>query len=96
MIGNRKYPYKANPNFIRDLRLQRFPADVRDMFVMLGIDGNKLPDEGIAPQVIQGIKVWVTPKVDKPRFIRTMAQCPVCHREMAVSRLQQHKCKVQS
>lgn len=72
---------------------------------MLGLP-KKLPREGVPPQVIQGIKVWVNPagprimvdKWGKERVLkssthRVMAECPLCGKHMSAGRLHQHKCQ---
>ena len=64
---------------------------------------DKLPKEGMDPQVIQGITVWVNPAAPKKTVDRwgkehivksskhrVMARCPVCGEEMSAGRLHQH------
>lgn len=77
-------------------------ADMSDMFVKLGLPhGHKWPAEGIAPMMMDGIKVWVkpaNPKEDKAQGVRksskhrVMCECPGCKRTMSAGRLFQHKC----
>jgi len=64
-----------------------------EMKTLLGLPkGVKLPLQGMPPQVIQGIKVWVEP-LPSTGFHRVKAECPHCAQVMSAGRLHQHKCK---
>jgi hypothetical protein len=66
-------------------------AWAHQVIAMLGLDPKKdLPDAGVKPQTIQGIVIWVEPRVPGQFKIRVRACCPVCGREMSAGRLQQH------
>ncbi len=63
---------------------------------MLGLNVNAhLPAAGLAPQVIQGIVVYVAP-LDPTRSARrthrVRAVCPDCAKDMSAGRLHQHRC----
>lgn len=76
------------------------PANSNEIRQMLGLpEKAKLPPNGIAPQSIQGVTVYVEPlrvKRNRTRRMkhRVLAICPHCSRIMSVGRLSQHKCKV--
>jgi hypothetical protein len=59
--------------------------------------GNKWPEAGLPPIVLQGIKVWVKPFVRTPgrksSAHRVMCECPSCGKVMSAGRLFQHVCK---
>lgn len=88
----------------RIITVRAFAADV---LKMLGINGKKLPPEAREPVIIQGVKVWVTPYVErigvdrwsgkakriKSSAHRVMAECPNCGKHLSAGRLHQHKCK---
>lgn len=78
---------------IVSLKRPPYSADVHELYGMLGLTKDRLPDEGIEPQIIQGVKVWVVPKATKTQFIRTLCECPGCGRVLSVKCLDQHKCK---
>lgn len=92
---------------IRDPKHPSWNAHHDDLKVMLGLP-KKLPREGVPPQIIQGIKVWVEPAAapvlvskwgGKPRPVkrsthRVMAECPLCGVHLSAGRLHQHKCEV--
>lgn len=63
---------------------------------MLGLDSKKkLPAEGMAVKVIQGIKVYINPldpKRSARRAHRVIAICPECEKHMSAGRLHQHVC----
>ena len=94
---------RNNPNHIKSVWYQsRFPraAQSNELCQMLGLaPKQKLPVEGMAPRLIQGILVWVNPlpeatKSGWRRFsLRVRARCPQCEKEFAASRLIQHTCK---
>ena len=78
-----------------------WPANVNDLMRKLGVPKHKWPDEGLAPVMVDGIKVWVTPanpKMDKAAGVpkssahRVMCECPGCARIVPAGRLAQHKC----
>lgn len=63
-----------------------------ELLPLLGITNGKLPKEGIPPQVILGVEVYVNPFVPHPNGRksskhRIMAVCPVCKRTMSAGRL---------
>lgn len=64
---------------------------------MLGLDVDAhLPAAGLAPQILQGIKVWVAPldpARSHRRVHRVRAECPDCQKEMSAGRLHQHVCR---
>lgn len=74
-------------------------AQTRDMMRKLGVEGNYWPDEGMSPRMVDGIKVWVTPRapkagagVRKSSTHRVLCECPGCGDVMSAGRLFQHKC----
>lgn len=80
----------------------RYPssyADSRDMFTLLGHDGEShWPDIGVAATVIQGITVWVEPiqrREDgrKSSKHRVKFKCPNCREIFSVGRMHQHECE---
>lgn len=97
---------QARP-FIRDPKHPSWNAHHNHLREMLGLP-KKLPKEGVPPQIIQGIKVWVEPhrpkvrtdkltgsmKLVKSSKHRVMAECPLCGEHLSAGRLHQHKCKV--
>jgi hypothetical protein len=68
-----------------------------EVFETLGVAGTHWPDAGLPARVVQGIKVWVAPKVVRPgrksSKHRVMCACPGCGRVFSVGRLAQHVCK---
>jgi hypothetical protein len=61
------------------------------------VKGNKWPELGLPPVVVQGIKVWVNPMVRVPgrksSKHRVMCECPDCGAVLSAGRLFQHVCK---
>lgn len=97
---------KASPAIKRGDR--GWNAHSADMKELLGLKRTaKLPKEGMAPRLIQGVLVWVAPfvpKMVKQRWTgkevvvkssthRVMAKCPRCGESMSAGRLHQHICK---
>lgn len=96
---------KTRP-FLRSPRWTTLNAHTDDVKAMLGLP-KKLPKEGVPPQIIQGIKVWVEPAAApvlvskwggklrpvKRSTHRVMAECPLCGAHLSAGRLHQHKCK---
>ncbi len=94
--------------FIHSSLCTRWPAHTNELRKLLGLaDKAKLPAAGLAPVVVQGIKVWIEPApapvmrtiqwsgkqvVAKSSTHRVMAECPHCGKHMSAGRLQQHKC----
>lgn len=77
------------------------PARNVDMIKKLGLHTTRLPDAGMEPQMVDGIKVWVTPRaepMDRARGVRKssthriMCECPKCGHHLSVGRLHQHSC----
>lgn len=88
----------ANPFRIRSPRYPHYPATADEVIRMLGITNNRLPSDGMATTLIQGIRVYVAPRVPRPErrrnfALRVTAICPGCDRHLAASRLAQHTCK---
>lgn len=74
-------------------------ASNTDMKALLGLrPGQKLPAEGMPERLIQGVRVYVTPKgAGRKRILksskhRIMAICGQCYAHVSVGRLHQHKC----
>lgn len=81
-------------------------ASEREIKELMGLP-KKLPKTAVAPQIIQGVKVWVNAAVVKTRVVpwsgktvnvkssthRVMAQCPQCGWTGSAGRLAQHTCK---
>lgn len=67
------------------------------MLEALGVIGGKLPKDGLAPRMVQGVRVWAVPFVEgRPRKSsqhRVRCECPDCGVELSAGRLFQHKCK---
>jgi hypothetical protein len=68
-----------------------------EMLKTLGVEGSKLPLEGLPQREIQGIQVWVVPHVPHPNGRksskhRVLCACPNCGRVLSAGRLHQHKC----
>lgn len=86
-------------HFIRNPDFPNYAAFSHHVNAMLGLSKSaKLPQEGMAPRFIQGIKVWVNPLAlgpvkHKRSTHRVMAECPTCGRHLSVGRLRQHKCE---
>lgn len=92
---------------MRDGRVIEMRAHADGMKQLLGLGYKaKLPREGMAPRVIQGVKVWVEPAkpqrtverwgklyMMKSSAHRVMAECPHCGQHLSAGRLHQHKCK---
>jgi hypothetical protein len=77
---------------IVSLKYPPYAATADEMYAMLGLMKQRLPDEGLEPRHIQGVLVWVEPKANKPQFIRTLCSCPGCGRTLSVKCLDQHLC----
>ena len=60
-----------------------------ELYAMLGLKENRLPDTAMPGRYIQGIYVWVLPS-KCGKLLRVMAECPVCRKTIAAGRLQQH------
>lgn len=78
-----------------------WPAQAHDMMKKAGLPAEKWPDSGLAPFMVDGIKVWVNPanpKMDRAAGVpkssthRVMCECPGCGRVVSAGRLAQHKC----
>lgn len=78
-----------------------WPVHSHHMLEKLGVKGTKWPDDGMAPRMVDGIKVWVTPRapaanrqlgIKKSSTHRVMCECPGCGDHMSAGRLFQHKC----
>lgn len=79
-----------------------WPAQNGDMLKKLDMpEASKLPEEGIPPRMVDGIKVWVTPAnpkknlalgIRKSSVHRVLCECPGCGRVVSAGRLAQHKC----
>jgi hypothetical protein len=87
-----KFVSLTNPNW---------NAQSRDMMRKLGVVGQYWPDAGMSPRMVDGIKVWVTPRAEKANRAlgikkssthRVMCECPGCGLAMSAGRLFQHKC----
>ncbi len=70
-------------------------ANTTDIFLLLG-QKHKWPDEGIPEQLVQGVRVYVTPAVRVPgrksSKHRAMAICN-CGQHVPCGRLHQHRCE---
>jgi len=87
-----KFVSLVNPNW---------NAHTHEIMKKLGITKEKWPDSGLAPVMVDGIKVWVNPAnpkqnralgIKKSSTHRVMCECPGCARVMSAGRLFQHKC----
>ena len=73
---------------------------------LLGLrSGQHLPDEGMAPRIVDGVKVWVLPirPFEERTYpvlghvrrnglqLRVRCECPNCGQEVPVGRLAQHQ-----
>lgn len=73
-----------------------WPAQHADMLKKLGV--RRLPEAGMSPRMVEGIKVWVTPlEGERPgegkrNGARIMCECPGCGHHVSAGRLAQHKC----
>lgn len=89
--------------FIRDRHHPQYPAHSSQVMRHLGLDPKgKLPEDGMPPRKIDGIRVWVEPLLPKDerrardrKFMatrphRVMAECPLCYKAMSAGRLPQH------
>jgi|WetSurMetagenome_2_1015567.scaffolds.fasta_scaffold611830_1 hypothetical protein len=91
--------YKSNPNCLKRSDYPNWNAHSSQVMEMLGLNRKgKLPDDGMPPRVIQGITVWVNPRIirsdgRKSSTHRVMAACPNCGRTMSAGRLHQHTCR---
>jgi hypothetical protein len=95
--------FKPTRPMVRDQR--GWNAQNPEMLRLLGLPAKaKLPEAGMAPRYIQGIKVWINPIPEGPpcprrlnpgtvRPHRIMAQCPLCAKAVSAGRLFQHVCK---
>ena len=89
-----------NANKTRPAIRNEYERDVQnsDMLKLLGIEGTHLPVDGMPPRIIQGVKVWVTPKPAlKPGLRhsathRVMCECSLCGKHMSRGRLFSHYC----
>ena len=92
---------------IPNLTNKKYPAQERDMALLLDRVGHHWPDAGMGPQMVEGvevpkpgeinvaavqIQVWVNPKRDYIAH-RVMCLCPGCKIPFSVGRLAQHVCK---
>lgn len=74
-------------------------AWAKDILIMLGVKGHKLPREAIRPQDIGGAMVYVTAQklrglnIRGQRSHRVMVVCPECAEHCSVGRANQHVCK---
>lgn len=90
---NRNLYIRENPD---DARHPGWAATCRDVMRFLGIQGSRLPAEGLGASYVQGIWVWVEPQRPlapgqrKRSAHRIMALCPVCGKTVPVGRLRQH------
>jgi hypothetical protein len=92
---SRIIPSLLKTPFVRDAK--NWPAQSSLVKRLLGLGVNQpLPKEGMPPRLIQGVKVWVVPLVERPHLRRNFAglrvrcSCPVCGKEFALGRLAQH------
>ena len=87
--------------YLRDPDRPEWNAHSRRVLEMLGIEGTRLPTEGMPPRSIQGITVWVEPLAEdrpvrwngregKRSDHRVKAACPACQKIVSVGRLHQH------
>lgn len=86
-------------NRIQSPRYPRNYADSRDMFTLLGVQGDHWPDAGVPPLFVQGIRVWVEPirrREDgrKSSKHRVKFLCPNCTKTFSVGRMHQHECDI--
>jgi hypothetical protein len=74
------------------MRADGFPMRHEDIYREFGIVGNRLPDEGLKPRQIQGIWIWVEPKIPgmNQDGMRTIAACPHCDKWTGFAKLRQH------
>lgn len=87
-----KFISLTNPNWV---------AQSTDMMKKFGLTVVRWPDEGMAPRMIDGVKVWVTPRaepanralgVSKSSTHRVICECPGCGHHVSAGRLAQHNC----
>lgn len=78
-----------------------YPVHSHHMMQKFGITGQYWPDAGMAPRMIDGIKVWVTPRAEKANKAlgvkkssthRVLCECPTCGHVLSAGRLFQHSC----
>jgi hypothetical protein len=65
--------------------------------VLFGLDPKKHLPNGLAPRMVNGIKMWIEPKTvymyDHPRppmKLRALCECPICFKVVSIGRLGQH------
>lgn len=95
-LMSQSFTFRPDRPMIRDER--GWNAQSPAMFRLLGLlPGSHLPADGMAPRIIQGIKVWVEPNKEHfpnaSYFHRVRAECPLCGKHLSAGRLHQHKCK---
>lgn len=84
--------YARNPHALKSVKYPGRPMHVAELYGVLGLSKARLPDAGLAPQIIQGVLIWVVPRTTKQQFIRTFCQCPGCSRTLTLKNLNQHIC----
>lgn len=84
--------------FLKDPRWpeRKQNAQSHGVKILLGLDPDaKLPAEGMAPRLIQGVQIYVRPldpKTSRRRVHRVRAICPDCGADISAGRLHQHVC----
>lgn len=64
-----------------------------ELYAALGLNPNRhLPAEGLAPQMIGNVLVWVVPKIPgvSQDAKRVWCKCPVCDKPFTAGKLFQH------
>jgi hypothetical protein len=88
ILDNLRYEYVAD-----DGRSWKRPMIHTQLYAALGLDPKKhLPKEGLPPQMVGNVSVWVDPKwpdVNQDAK-RVWCLCPVCHNRYTAGKLQQH------
>ena len=84
-----------------NLRNPRCHAHSADMMKKLGLTKQRLPDAGMEARMVDGIKVWVTPRAEpankaldvrKSSTHRVLCECPTCGHVLSAGRMFQHNC----
>ena len=99
-----RYPYAQarlyDPQTLRFSQREgvpvRLPAHSSVLRQLMGLGGPKvkLPREGTGMVMVQGVELWVEPRVSygPRRAHRLMCACPHCGATMSAGRLNQHVC----
>lgn len=85
------FPASMGPRYSEPLRTRMGPQEWRALF---GATTNRLPAEGCAPRVVDGVTVWVEPRqpgASRAKH-RVMYRCE-CGATVPVGRSHQHRCK---